>query len=190
MKNIYDILSGIEVEIPEDKRTALDKAIKENYITINEAEKIRGQRDNYKGQLDTAKESLEKFKGVDVEGLNKKITDLTTELANKQTAFDQALADKEFDYDLESAIKDSGAKNVKAVKALLDVETLKKSQNRTEDIKTALEGIKTDNDYMFNSAEPIKNPVKGGGGVPAEKTIEEISNMSFEEYKKYRNQKD
>ena len=188
MKNIYDIFTENGVEIPEDKKTAIDKAIKENYITVKEAEKIRNARDNYKEQLDTATTSLDKFKGVDVEKLNGEIEDLKTKLTNKQTEFDAAMANKDFEYLLDGAITASGAKNVKAVKALLDIDTLKASKNQAEDIKTALEGIKTDNDYMFNSAEPIKNPVKGSGGVPADKTIEEISNMSFEEYKKYRNQ--
>lgn len=189
MKNIYDIFTENSVEIPEDKRTAIDKAIKDNYITINEAEKIRNARDNYKEQLDTAKTSLEKFKDVDVDKLNGKIESLKNELTDKQNEFDAAMANKDFEYLLDGAIKESGAKNVTAVKALLgDLKTLRESKNQAEDIKTALEGIKSENDYLFNSAEPIKNPVKGSGGIPAEKTIEELSNMSFEEYKQYRNQ--
>ena len=39
----------------------------------------------------------------------------------------------------ENAISASKAKNVKALKALLDVETLKASKNQAEDIKTAIE---------------------------------------------------
>ena len=189
MKNIYDILNGISVEIPEDKRAELDEALKENYVTINEADKLRTARDNYKGQLDTATSALDKFKGVDVDTLKGEIETLKTTIASNKAKFDAAMADKDFDYLLDGAIKESGAKNVTAVKALLgDLKALRESKNQAEDIKTAIEGIKTENDYMFNSAEPIKNPIKGTGGIPAEKTIEELSNMSFEEYKKYRNQ--
>ena len=65
----------------------------------------------------------------------------------------------EFNSALDNAIISSKAKNSKAVKALLDLETLKSSKNQPEDIKTALEKIKSENDYLFESAEPIKNPV-------------------------------
>ena len=52
------------------------------------------------------------------------------------------------------------------LKALLDVEKLKASKNQAEDIKSAIENVKKDNDYLFESAEPIKNPV-APTGTPA-----------------------
>ena len=53
--------------------------------------------------------------------------------------------------------------------ALLDLDTLKGSKNQKDDIKTALEEVKKDNDYLFKSSEPIDNPgptgPTGGGGA-------------------------
>ena len=69
----------------------------------------------------------------------------------------------EFSAVLDSAISASGAKNSKAVKALLDVDKLRASTNRDADIKSALEACKTDNDYLFASDEPVKNPVAPTG---------------------------
>lgn len=58
----------------------IDKIMTENGkdIVAEKAKttKAEGERDNYKSQLDTTKESLGKFDGVDVEALKKQITDL------------------------------------------------------------------------------------------------------------------
>ena len=56
----------------------------------------------------------------------------------------------EFNSVLDGAISKSGAKNAKAVKALLDLESLKISKNQADDITKALDEIKK----SFNS-EPI-----------------------------------
>lgn len=166
MKNIYEILTGIGVEIPEDKKSEFDKVMRENYKTITEVEKITSARDNYKNQLETAKASLKEFEGVNVDELNTKIKTLTADLEKKDTEFATKLADMEFNSMVDGAITKSGAKNTKAVKALLDLDALKSSKNQADDIAKALESVKADNDYMFKSEEPFQNPVGKTGGNP------------------------
>ena len=58
MKNIYEILKEFELEVPEDKKAAFDKAWKENYRTKAEYEKATSQRDSYKESLDTVNDKL------------------------------------------------------------------------------------------------------------------------------------
>ena len=166
MKNIFELLSSLEIQIPEDKKTAFESAFNENYKTIAEVEKLRASRDNYKSQLDNAQNALIEFEGFDVKVLQGKITQLTNDLAAKETEYQNKLSDMEFNASLDNAITASGAKNAKAVKALLDIENLKSSKNQAEDIKKALETVKSENDYMFVSNEPIKNPVKDTGNPP------------------------
>ncbi len=159
MKNIYKILNEIGVEIPEDKIKTFETALEESYKTVSEVEKIRTARDNYKSQLETAQNALKDFEGVDVKDLQGKIAALTSDLEKKETEYQNKIADMEFNSILDSAVTKSGAKNIKAVKALLDLDNLKQSKNQAEDITKALEEIKKDNDYMFGSDEPFKNPV-------------------------------
>ena len=75
----------------------------------------------------------------------------------------------EFNSVLDGAISESGARNSKAVKALLDLENLKTSKNQADDIKKALEQVKSENGYMFGSDEPFQNSVgatdTGNGGT-------------------------
>lgn len=132
----------------------------ENGKDINR-EKVKA--DGYKSQLETAQTALKEFEGVDVKELQGKIQALTSDLESKQTEYEAKIADMEFNSVLSSAISKSGAKNSKAVMALLDIDNLKASKNQADDISKALEQVKSENDYMFTSDEPIKNPVHGTG---------------------------
>ena len=188
MKNIHEILKSYDIEIPADKKAEFDKAVLENYKTVAEAEKLRTARDNYKSQLDDATQKLEGFKGVNVEELQGKITALTDNLASQKAAFDKQLADRDFDDMLNAAITGSKAKNVKAVRALLDLEAIKASKNRSAAIEAALKKVKEENDYLFTSEEPIDNGQFVGGTTPnpTVKTLDDLDKMSYSEYKKYR----
>ncbi len=165
MKDIHAILSEIGFTVPEDKKAAFDSAVKENYRTADEVGKIIAARDDFESRLKIAQDALEDFKGVDVKELQGKITTLTNDLATKDREYQDKIADMEFISDLDSAMTSAKAKNTKAVKALLDIDTLKASKNRADDIKKALDEVKKDNDYLFESDEPVKNPVKDTGNT-------------------------
>ena len=165
MKDIFTILAENNVSVPDEVKDAITSAVNENYKTIAEVNKITTARDNYKSQLETAQTALKEFEGVDVKELQGRITTLQDDLAAKDKEYQDKLDDIDFNSDLESGITAAKAKNAKAVKALLDLETLKKSKNRAEDIKNAINSVKTDNDYLFDSDEPFKNPVKNTGNT-------------------------
>ncbi len=67
MKSIYEILNGIGIEIPEDKKETFDKEWKENYRTKTEYDNAVKKRDEYKLSLDGVQETLDGFKDVDIE---------------------------------------------------------------------------------------------------------------------------
>ena len=170
MKNIQEILKSIGVEIPEDKKEDFEKAFNENYKTINELEKVKSARDNFKSRLDTATDQLKAFEGVDVEELQGKITKLNDQLETQKNDFEKQLADRDFFDDLDKEIAKRNPKNPKAVRGLIDadkLEELKSSKNRSEDMKAVLDGIQEENDYLFGSTEPLDNGKftgKSGGG--------------------------
>lgn len=163
MKDIFTILAENKVTVPEEAKKAITAAVNENYKTIAEVDKITVSRDNYKTQLETAQNALKEFEGVDVKELQGKITNLQNDLATKDKEHQDKLADIEFNSVVDSCITSLKAKNAKAVKALLDLETLKKSKNQAEDVKAAIDAVKKDNDYLFDSDEPVNNPVKDTG---------------------------
>ena len=188
MKNIHEILKSFGFELPADKKAEFDTAVKENYSPIAELEKVRNARDTYKSQLDTATNQLKAFEGVDVKDLQGKITALNDQLSTQKADFEKQLADRDFDDLLNGAIVGSKAKNVKAVRALLDLETIRASKNQSADIEAALKKVKEENDFLFESEEPIDNGKfsgKASGGAAA-KTVADLDKMSFAEYKEYR----
>lgn len=149
------------------EKDVIDKIMSENGKDIESTKhKLEVERDNYKDSLEIAQNSLKEFEGVDVKELKGKVAQLTADLTQKDNEYKAKIADMEFSSVLDSAIAASKAKNTKALKALLDVEKLKASKNQAEDIKSAIENVKKDNDYLFESAEPIKNPV-APTGTPA-----------------------
>jgi len=148
-------------------KESIDKIMSWNGADI-EAEKakttaVENERDNYKAQLDTAKESLDKFKDVDVDGMNEQIAKLKDDLKAKDEEYAAKEADRMFTDSVRAAIKAAGGRNDKAVMALLDLEALKASKNQTEDIKKALDAAKESDAYLFGADEPINNPVAGTG---------------------------
>ena len=78
----------------------IDKIMAENGkdIAAEKAKttKAEGERDNYKSQLDTTKESLGKFDGVDVEALKKQITDLQSDIKKKDDEYTAKEAERSF----------------------------------------------------------------------------------------------
>lgn len=159
MKNIYEILSGIGLTVADEQKKNFEKAFNDVYTPKSGFDKLSAERDNYKTQLETAQAALQKFDGIDVDSLKGEIQKLTDDLQKKENEYQTKLADMEFYNSLDNAITASGAKNLKAVKALLDVETLKGSKNRDADIKNAIAAVKSENDYMFTAEHKPFAPV-------------------------------
>ena len=72
MKNIEQILKDAGLELTDEQKKAVNDGVAENYKPIadynKQAKKLEAaetDRDTYKGQLDTANETLEKFKDID-----------------------------------------------------------------------------------------------------------------------------
>ena len=69
-----------------------------------------------------------------------------------------------FDHALDTAILGKQGRSVKAVRALLDVDTLKGSKDLTADIAQALEAAAKANPWAFGEVQPSGYPaVKDGG---------------------------
>ncbi len=150
------------------EQETIDKIIAENKKDVaaeqEKTVKAENERDNYKDQLKTATESLDKFKDVDPTAMQGEIDKLNQQLKDKDAEYAAKEADRLFSDTIKEAIKKVGGRNEKAVMAMLDMDTLKASKNQSEDIKKALETVKESDAYLFGSDEPFMNPV-GATGV-------------------------
>lgn len=70
-----------------------------------EVNPLKAERDSYKTQLDTAQASLKAMEGVDAAELQRKITDLTTQLQGKDTEIEKIKTDYAFETSVKDAIR-------------------------------------------------------------------------------------
>ena len=164
MKNITEILTGLGIQIPEDKKADFDKQFAENYKTIVDYDKQKLKLTQAQESLQTAQDGLAKFNGVDVAALQSQIAQLKNDLTAKDAVHAQELADRDFDALLDTSVRDFKGRSVKAIRGELDIDALKASKNQAEDIKAALETLKADSSYLFDDG-PTPPPYAGGTGT-------------------------
>ena len=86
MENYEQILKGVGIEIPENKKADLKKKMEENYSTKEDYDQAVKKRDEYKTSLEQVQGKLDGFKDVDVDDLKGQIQKLTTDLADEKKA--------------------------------------------------------------------------------------------------------
>lgn len=139
----------VKNQIPGITEEQLNWIMQANGEDINRekaaADQYKTQLASANAQLKTAQEGLAKFDGVDVEGLNAQITKLQADMKAQadESAFNNAL---------DIAILGAKGRNVQAVRALLDLDALKGSKDRTADIAKALEDAAKANPWAFGEA--------------------------------------
>lgn len=162
MKNIFDLMKEYGLEVPEEKKKDFEKAVLENYKTVKdyEAQKEKLEAAEQKASAsETAisglKEDLKKFDGVDVTGMQQRITELETNLQSKETEFQQKIADRDFEDLLSAQINSAKGVNARAIRALLDVDALKASKNQKDDVAAAIQALAEaeDSRMLFDAAD-------------------------------------
>ncbi len=183
MKDFKEILKQAGITVTDEQLATIETEMKANYKPIADYNKQKEKLDASDEKVKTLTASLDKFKDVDPTALTQTIEDLKGQLTQKDAEFAQRLADRDFDDLINTNINTLKGKNAKAIKALLDVDTLKQSKNQAEDIKTALEALQKaeDSAFLFATEQPqvqgTFNPIGGISTPPAP------SNYLDEQYK-------
>ena len=187
MKNIETILAEAGVELTEEQKAAINKAVNENFKSMSDWQKQHDKAENLTEQLNTAKEALKKFDGVDADGLNQQIADLKAQMEAKEKEYNAQLAERDFSELVKEAIGEAGGINARAITALLDVETLKTSKNQREDIKNALKTLAEaeDSKMLFQTSEAgeegqqgdVIGTVKKGGNNDQDALMREVMGL-------------
>lgn len=171
---LLEILKAHGIEVPKDKSEALIKDVAENYKTAAEYEKVSGELDKVNKTIaanDTAIKDLQgklaEFKDVDVTKLNERIKTLETEKQTIESDYKRQLEERDFDDIVKDAITIAKGRNVKAIKALLDIDELKKSKNQKDDVAAAIKGLTEaeDSKMLFGESVPTGTRKDVGGQV-------------------------
>lgn len=100
MKNIEAILAEAGIELTDEQRAAITKAVAENYKTVNEftskVTKLEGERDSWKDQYTGVKASLDKFDGVNVDDLKAQIAEQKKKAEEAEKNANEKLAARDY----------------------------------------------------------------------------------------------
>lgn len=170
------ILDGFGTMIPKSR---LDDKIKE----LKDAQKMIDERDQQLEEL--------KPKAAGNEALLQQIQQLQDENKANVEKYQKELAETQRTFALDSALKDAKVRNVKAAKALLDLEKIKLGDSGAlEGLNEQLEALKQSDAYLFAEEQqqqppsftPPGNPMPPGGTIM---TREEFAKKSYAERVKF-----
>lgn len=141
---------GLEKEV-------IDSIMSENGKDI---EKAKGDYDDIQEQLDTAQTTIADLKknNADNEKLQATITEHEATIQKMQDEATQ----KDFNYRLEDTLKGYKAKNLKALKALLDLGKVKLDGEKFTGLEEQVTALKESDAYLFDVEDQPQPPTIGG----------------------------
>lgn len=152
-----------ELELPEEVITAI---LDENSRDIGAAKAKFSDYDDLKNQLVEAGKTIESFKAMDVDGVKRAAEEWKKKAEEAQREAEEKISAMQFESLLENSISAAKGRSSKAVRALLDVDALKASKNQSEDTKKALEALKKEQSYLFETEETPPPFAVGPGTQP------------------------
>ena len=144
-----------------DKKVMIDDG---NFIPKARFDEVNEQKNEYKKMVDERDKQLEslkeKAKGHD--DLTAKLTELEELNKNTKTEYEAKMAELKKNTAIDLFLSNQKAKNIKAVKALLDMEKVSIDGDNLIGIEEQLKSLKESDPYLFGDAKPII----GGGTNP------------------------
>lgn len=144
--------------IEEEQADAIVKGMKENKMYITSEEnlderytKLKAQKEDLENQITTKDELI-----TDLKNSTKSSDELQTKISEYETEIEQ-LQNQSKELQKQSAVEialvKQGARNTKAVNALLDFEKIEVGEKGVEGLEEQLETLKESDAYLFQSSE-------------------------------------
>ena len=136
------------------------KSVKEHKKKAEKVDALEEQIDDYKNQLSERDEQLEELseKAKGNEELTQQIEELKQQNETTKNEYEQKLQQQAFDHTLENSLTGAKVKNTKAVKALLDMDTIKLDGDTLKGLDEQLNGLKESDPYLFEEEQQEETP--------------------------------
>jgi len=187
MEWLRDILK--DVENSDSLVVEIKKGIGRNFVTKSDFNDKNEELKAAKEQLVDRDKQLEDLKKVNPEELQEEIEALKKANQDKQLEFDKQLHGLKVEAALEKELLGAGARNIKAVKALLDIdaENIKfDADGKLENLSDKIKLVKETDPYLFESkketqkgftgVEPATGAQGPSGKLDSEKSYEDFVN--------------
>lgn len=186
MENLKQILgeelfSQVEAKL-EGKKIMVDDG---NFIPksrFNEVNEARKELDKKLAEKDKQLTEISK-KYSENQDLVKEIEELKASNAKAVEEYESKLKANEFNYALDTALNGAKCRNLKSVKANLDMDSIKFENGKLEGLDSQLKALKESDSYLFEDVVPANTGGVGNfarGGKQAI-TKEQFANMSYTE---------
>lgn len=165
--------------LEEEKANEVLSEMKENNIYLSREEniderysKLKSQKEEVEKERDTANETIENLKADNKtnDDLQHKIEDYEKQLESLK----EESASKQKQSAIQLALVKEGAKNTKAVQALLNSDELELTDDGVKGLSEQLEALKESDNYLFHSEEEQGSPRIQTGEDPNEGSKEEV----------------
>ncbi|MEG0371602.1 MAG: phage scaffolding protein [Clostridium sp.] len=172
--------------LSEEQIAGILKGMKDNKVYTTSEEniddrysKLKGQKDNLDEQLKTANETIGDLKKSN-KG-NEELQTKVTEYETKVTEYETKISDMRFNYAVDEVLKGSNVKNIKAIKALLNLEQVKIEGESTVGLKEQVEELKKSDSYLFETSITGLEP-GDGNSTPIDKGATDLRSALAQRY--------
>lgn len=191
MENIMQILAGLEIDVPDEKRDALNKAVAENYKTVAEANAKAEKIATLEKSLDEANAAIEAAKGADATNADE-IAKMQERIkayedAEAARAAEAAEAEKRgaFDADFEKALDGRKFASEITRAAVADKVYGIAANNPDMQVSEIIKSVIGDDDVFANPQQDVKKmPNTGIGSTGTSgviQSLDQLQGMSVDE---------
>lgn len=176
-----ELFSQVEAKL-EGKKIMVDDG---NFIPKSRFNEVNEARKELDKKLKEKDEQLTKIskKYSENQDLVKEIEELKISNAKAVEEYESKLKANEFNYALDTALNGAKCRNLKSVKANLDMDSIKFENGKLEGLDSQLKALRESDSYLFEDVVPantggVGNFARGGKQLI---TKEQFANMSYTE---------
>ena len=181
----------IAMGLTEEQAKKVMDSLDGNYVTKTRFNEVNEENKTLKKSVSDRDKQLEDLKksSGDNEELKKQIETLQQENANKKKAHDAEMTQLRLDNAIDAALTAAGAKNIKAVRALIDTSKVKVGEDgKLTGFDDLLSAVQKSDSYLFTEKQQKQNfkgfqPGASGNVKPGTKV--DMSKMTYEELANY-----
>lgn len=182
----------IAMGLTEDQAKKVMDSLDGNFVTKARFNEVNEENKTLKQSVadrDKQLEDLKKSSGDNAE-LKKQIETLQQQNADQKKAHDAEMAQLKLDNTIDAALTAAGAKNIKAVRAMIDTSKMKLGEDGTvEGLPDAIKAVQKSDSYMFNTVQQKQQTFKGfqpgASGEVKPGTEVDTSKMTYSELAAY-----
>lgn len=181
----------IAMGLTEEQAKKVMDSLDGNYVTKTRFNEVNEENKTLKKSVSDRDKQLEDLKksSGDNEELKKQIETLQQENANQKKAHETEMTQLRLDNAIDAALTAAGAKNIKAVRALIDTSKVKVGEDgKLTGFDDLLSAVQKSDSYLFTEKQQKQNfkgfqPGASGNVKPGTKV--DMSKMTYEELANY-----